>query len=117
MRYDNDSKMPRAYTLGSVSGRRVHRFTVRIAYTGSTRRLPPHVTTEYHEVVAHSAGDACNYAMDHLVDFDRLDPVSVCTRGPKGGLVERYAGYEGVIWRAMCRAHDVNKTARLPFGG
>lgn len=104
--------MPVAYRVGEYQGKRCYVVPVRVRFNSS--RLCATVHTETFEVVARSVVEAVNAVRDMV----HVPEVEVEARGPKGGKVYRYIGWESYIWSEMCRRKEYAPVQRsLRFEG
>lgn len=90
---------PNAYKIGRLYGKNVYRFVV--ATMVRQGRLARSYTLE---VTAHTAADALAYAHKRTLDIVAHyvpDSVESATFGPRGGLIERYAGTESLVGHAI----------------
>ena len=84
-----------AIPCGAYKGRRFYRIPVAVSLNNS-RALSSRVVR--FEVIAPSAADAANWARDQ---FATRAETEVYAKGPKGGIVKRYVGWESAIGAAM----------------
>lgn len=91
--------MRAARLLGKVRGRRVFEFTVEVEQSGLDP-IPWQDEAEV-KVIAYTPDEACNLVRDEVARFAER-PTTIETRGPKGGLVYRYLGWESLTWYGLC---------------
>ena len=85
-----------ALPCGEYRGRKFYRVPVRVLLNNSHR-----CTTEairLHWVIAPSAKDAANYVRD---EYATRAETNIEAYGPRGGIVQRYIGWESAIAAAM----------------
>ena len=90
---------PNAHYVGKLYGKRVYKFVV--ATMVRDNRTSKSYTLD---VTAHTAADAVHYAHQRCLDIVAHmlpDSVESVTFGPRGGIIERYAGIETLIGHAM----------------
>ncbi len=82
----------RARKVGKVNGRNVYRIPVRVALNSS--RLCRTVAAFDYFILAHTAADAANLMRDEWIHRPETE---IRAKGPQGGTVERYVGWESCI--------------------
>ena len=89
--------MRNAQFKGVFQGRRWHLFQVRIRTNDTTTFGSVERTVD---VLAPSAADACNWVQEN--EAGAAEPnTEVETRGPRGGVVQRFTGWHSFIARGL----------------
>lgn len=112
MKYQMSKRWPYpARFLGKLpDGTRVHKYLVQWCCTNTTSR-----NFDYAEGMVEVTSDKPGEAIAHILDsVDWPCPVEAWTHGPKGGLIQRFRGWESIIGHQLLnRPRSIQETLSL----
>lgn len=103
----------KATRLDDINGKRTYRVPVYRRLCDASLEKLAQTELETWQVIAHTAADAANWALDQTLQEIDYQPCEVYAAGPRGGTVYRYAGWYTSIGSAISRPNDKNLQAPL----